>query len=189
MPCSPRSPHTRRVNAAFPQVHIEYREKKQLTGTPRYASINNHLGIEQSRRDDLESLGYVMLYFLRGKLPWQGIPAKTRREKYQKIAQTKMATLLEVSAAWPACHLAVTVAHVLGVLLQELNAGFPEEFASFLKYCRTLRFASDPDYADIRAMFRRAAERIGVEYDGQFDWVVKRAKAKAADDESKSSGR
>jgi len=148
------------------KVHIEYREKKQLTGTPRYASINNHLGIEQSRRDDLESLGYVMLYFLRGKLPWQGIPAKTRREKYQKIAQTKMATLLE-----------------------ELNAGFPEEFASFLKYCRTLRFASDPDYADIRAMFRRAAERIGVEYDGQFDWVVKRAKAKAADDESKSSGR
>jgi len=78
------------------QVHIEYREKKQLTGTPRYASINNHLGIEQSRRDDLESLGYVMLYFLRGRLPWQGIPAKSRREKYQKIAQTKMATLLEV---------------------------------------------------------------------------------------------
>lgn len=161
-----------------------------MTGTPRYASINNHLGIEQSRRDDLESLGYVMLYFLRGKLPWQGIPAKTRREKYQKIAQTKMATLLEVSAAWPGVPpRRDSRSRACFFLLQELNAGFPEEFASFLKYCRTLRFASDPDYADIRAMFRRAAERIGVEYDGQFDWVVKRAKAKAADDESKSSGR
>ena len=67
-----------------------YRENKNLTGTPRYASLANHIGIEQSRRDDLESLGLILMYFLKGKLPWQGLRAGTKEEKYARIMEYKI---------------------------------------------------------------------------------------------------
>lgn len=76
-------------------IHISYKDGKSLTGTARYSSVNTHLGIEQSRRDDLESLVLVMIYLLKGSLPWQGLKAKSMKEKYQKIKEKKLATKVE----------------------------------------------------------------------------------------------
>ena len=151
--------------------HIPYREHKNLTGTARYASLNTHLGIEQSRRDDMESMGYVLLYFLRGSLPWQGLKAQTKREKYDKISDKKYSTPIEV-----------------------LCKGFPSEFATYLNYCRSLRFDEKPDYAYCRKLFRDLFVREGYIYDYVFDWTVLKhqqdeEKERQTSGVSRSSGR
>ncbi|CAH3037376.1 unnamed protein product [Porites lobata] len=127
--------------------HIPYRENKNLTGTARYASINTHLGIEQSRRDDLESLGYVLMYFNLGSLPWQGLKAATKKQKYERISEKKMSTPIEV-----------------------LCKGFPSEFSTYLNNCRSLRFDDKPDYSYLRQLFRNLFHCQGYVYDYIFDW-------------------
>jgi len=141
--------------------HIPYRDGKNLTGTARYASVNTHLGIgnspfaqprlEQSRRDDLESLGFVLMYFCRGSLPWQGLPAKTKKEKYEKIRDKKLSTSIEA-----------------------LTKGYPEEFAIYMNYCRSLKFEEKPDIGYLRKLFKDLFYRMGYEYDFVFDWMVKK---------------
>src|SRR6202161_30947 len=105
--------------------------------------------VEQSRRDDMESLGYVMLYFCRGSLPWQGLKAATKKQKYDRIMEKKMTTSTEV-----------------------LCRGFPNEFAIFLNYTRSLRFDDKPDYAYLRKLFRDLFVRESFQYDYVFDWTV-----------------
>jgi len=129
--------------------HIPYRENKNLTGTARYASINTHIGIEQSRRDDLESLGYVLMYFIRGSLPWQGLKANTKKQKYERIMDRKMSTSTE-----------------------QLCKGYPTEFRSYFEYCRSLRFEDRPDYAYLKRLFKELFYRKGYQYDNMFDWTV-----------------
>lgn len=106
-----------------PAAHVQLKTGKSLTGTARYASINAHKGMEQSRRDDLEAIGHMLVYFLRGALPWSGLDAKTKEEKYKKICEKKQE-----------------------VPLPELCAGFPEEFEKYLFYTRNLQFVEKPNY-------------------------------------------
>ncbi|OIW07259.1 hypothetical protein TanjilG_08374 [Lupinus angustifolius] len=129
--------------------HIPYRENKNLTGTARYASVNTHLGVEQSRRDDLESLGYVLMYFLRGSLPWQGMKGGTKKQKYDKISEKKMLTPIEV-----------------------LCKSYPLEFTTYFHYCRSLRFEDKPDYSYLKRLFRDLFIREGYQFDYVFDWTI-----------------
>ncbi|KAF9448320.1 kinase-like protein [Macrolepiota fuliginosa MF-IS2] len=131
------------------KVHIPYRERKSLSGTARYMSINTHLGREQSRRDDLESLGHVFMYFLRGGLPWQGLRAATNKQKYEKIGEKKQSTPIT-----------------------ELCEGFPEEFAIYMNYVRKLGFEETPDYDFLRDLFGKVLKTLGESEDGVYDWML-----------------
>ncbi|KAG8507559.1 Casein kinase I isoform delta [Galemys pyrenaicus] len=179
--------------------HIPYRENKNLTGTARYASINTHLGIEQSRRDDLESLGYVLMYFNLGSLPWQGLKAATKRQKYERISEKKMSTPIEVLCKGYPCACpggggrgprrgGVRSAtqkgggRPAGGLLVSAACS-TAEFATYLNFCRSLRFDDKPDYSYLRQLFRNLFHRQGFSYDYVFDWnMLKFGASRAADD-------
>ena len=128
--------------------HIKFSVNKKLTGTARYASINALKGCEQSRRDDLEAIGYVLMYFLRSSLPWQGLHVHKGEDRYKKILTKKRSTSAE-----------------------ELCKGFPSEFAEYINYTRNLEFEADPDYKFLRGLLLSVLEKENQPYDFCYDWV------------------
>ncbi|KAI8449239.1 CK1/CK1/CK1-D protein kinase [Phakopsora pachyrhizi] len=127
--------------------HIAYQEGEPLIGTACFSSITTHLGIRQSRRDDLESLGYLLISFLTGTLPWLGISSHSRSLKNSIMAEKKICTPLN-----------------------SLCSGLPIEFVKYLNYVRSLRFKDRPDYSYLRKLFRDLLFRVGYTYDYVYDW-------------------
>ena len=127
-----------------------YIKKKKLTGTARYASIHALEEMEQSRRDDLESVGYVLMYFLRGNLPWQGLKIKSKEDRYKKILDKKKETTSE-----------------------ELCKGFPDEFREYLEYSRNLEYTEEPKYDKYKDQFYNlVCNKLGESFDYVYDWTT-----------------
>ena len=127
--------------------HYPLIKRKKLTGTARYASINALNGVTQSRRDDLEAIGYVLMYFLKGRLPWQGLINKNKDERYLRIMEVKRDTTPE-----------------------ELCKGFPIEFERYISYTRNLDYEEEPDYELLKNLFLTVLKDEGYNLDYYYDW-------------------
>ena len=131
-------------------IQYPYVKKKKLTGTARYASIHALEEMEQSRRDDLEAVSYVLMYFLRGNLPWQGLKIKAKEDRYKKILDKKKETTSE-----------------------ELCMGFPEEFKIFVDYSKNLGYTENPNYKMLKDNFVKLVRvKMCENFDYVYDWTT-----------------
>ncbi|CAJ1402924.1 unnamed protein product [Effrenium voratum] len=129
--------------------HVPMTSGNSMVGTARYCSINTHKGINQTRRDDLEAIAHMLIYFLRGALPWSGLKgAKTEKEKYEMIGKKKESTPID-----------------------ELCEGMPEAFGFLLGYGRRMRFNERPDYLLLSHKLKRAREQLGITSSHQLQWL------------------
>ncbi len=129
------------------EKHISIRVERSLVGTARYASTNVHMGIEPSRRDDLESVGYMLVYFLKGKLPWQGLKKQKNVDQIKLIGDTKMFTSLK-----------------------RLCENIPECFLEYINYCKRLSFDETPDYEYLKSLFMQTANNKNVQL--KYCWLI-----------------
>lgn len=133
------------------KVHNPITKHSKLTGTARYASINALAGWEQSRRDDLESFGYVLAYLYLGGLPWMGIQAKNKEEKYAKILNIKKQ-----------------------IPTEQLLKNGPQELINYLNYCKGMQYEQDPDYDYLTQLFKDLINKtLKDKIDYRYDWVTK----------------
>lgn len=123
---------------------------------------------EQSRRDDLEALGHVFMYFLRGGLPWQGLKAATNKQKYEKIGEKKQTTpIKELAEGFPGqCFFAVEHSATLRPFIST------DEFSIYLNYVRKLGFEETPDYDFLRELFTKVLKNANEPEDGMYDWML-----------------
>lgn len=128
--------------------HISFQNSCPRIGNATFSSLNNHSGVRQSRRDDLESIAYMTIYFLKGRLPWQVNRKLTSSSKWQAIFQIKS-----------------------NIKTEELCAGCPKEFGIFLNYVKNLKFEEKPDYSYCSSLFDQIAEREALDLN-KLDWTL-----------------
>ena len=145
----------KKYRSSTTQQQFPYVNRGKIIGTARYASINALKGYELSRRDDLEAIGYVLIYFAKGRLPWQGMATKTKEERYKKILAKK----LEISSA-------------------ELCEGLSEEFEKFIEYSKNLEYLEQPDYETLRGLFNSVLRKEHLKFDYIYDWTTSEERLK-----------
>lgn len=147
-------------------LHIPYKDGRTgLTGTARYTSISNHLGVEPTRRDDLEGVGYVLVHMAKGTLPWMGIKAENKKIRNERIKAMKMA-----------------------ITVEELCQDLPWELAEYIRICRTVSFDAEPPYGQLRGLIRGALERLSGR-NAVFDWWSEPNSSEEEEEEEEESER
>ena len=138
---------SRKYRSSTTKKHLPFTKDNPLVGNARYSSINALEGCTQSRRDDLESIGYLIIYLILGKLPWQGIVSNKKESKFYKILEIKKNTSPE-----------------------ELCKGLPPQFVEYVKYTRNLGYETDPDYNYLKNLFLSVLKSQNYEFDYFYDW-------------------
>ncbi|CAJ0919860.1 unnamed protein product, partial [Mesorhabditis belari] len=146
--------------------HINYHEYKRFIGTTRYVSLNTHLGVEQARRDDLEALGYILVQFSTGSLPWMGVVTRSKKRRNKRIGAVK-----------------------ISISLEKLCVGLPPCYQEYLAYVRGLGYHQNPDYGHCRQIFRNYFLSQNMKEDFDYDWyqVNRRRKTNSSLSPSQSS--
>lgn len=135
--------------------HMKMRTDKGMVGTVRYSSIYTQQGLEQGRRDDLISIGYLLIFLLKEELPWQKVKIdyanlKEKEEKYKKVLEVKLQTSN-----------------------QTLCENIPKQFLTYMNYVRSLEFEQEPNYKMLKGLFQETMIKFNYEMDWEFDWIKK----------------
>ena len=138
---------SKKYRCSSTKKHYPFEEECETVGNARYSSINTLEGHSQSRRDDLESLGYVLVYLCLGRLPWQGKISHSKDDKYYKIREIKK-----------------------NISLSLLCQNLPPQFEEYIKYTRNLEYEDDPDYSYLKNLFLTVLKNNNLEFDYYYDW-------------------